>query len=106
MTNEPLLQLPEIRKQPAHRKTYALHLINRGADAALLLFWINLVTGCYSHFPTDFVAREVEYYLILYPGFEKDINEWWQTYLHLPTDQKTVLCKNQYRTPSLPLYAP
>lgn len=102
MSNEPLLQIPEVRKQPAHRKTYALHLIGRGADAALILFWINLVTGCYSHFPMAFARAEAIRYCELYPEFVADISTWWDTFESLQNTQKPVLCKTQYRTRSLP----
>lgn len=95
-----LLHIPEIRKQPANRKTYALHLINRGADAALLLFWINLVTGAYSHFPMASVKVDAIHYLELYPDFAGDIIQWFATFERLMTTSKTFPC-NLSRTPLL-----
>ena len=75
-----LLHLPEVRKQPAHRKLYATQLIRRGADAALLLFWLNLITGAYSHFPISSVMNDVMHYIERFPAFEEEIISWFLTF--------------------------
>lgn len=86
MTDEiRLLRIPEIALLPAHRKTFVLSLIHRGADAALLLFWFNLVTGAYSHFPIHCVMNDVVNYIQRYPQFEDDITLWFQTFETLKT---------------------
>lgn len=79
-----LLRIPEIKAQPAHRKVMAMGYIDRGADAALLLFWINLITGAYKHLPDAVVMTDVMSYLDRYPEFESDILHWWLTFDHLP----------------------
>lgn len=79
-----LMSIPEIARQPAHRKTVVLGLIERGADAALLLFWHNLITGAYSHFPIAMVMKDVMHYIEIYPQFEADILNWFVTFESLP----------------------
>lgn len=75
-----LLRIPEMASLSANRKTLALALIHRGADAALLLFWFNLITGAYSHFPIHCVMNDVMHYIERYPEFENDITLWFQTF--------------------------
>lgn len=82
------MQLPEVRQQPYHRKLYAQHLVNRGADAALVLFWLNLITGAYSHIGPVIVASQVLEYCGRYPQFEPEIIEWFKTFDSLETKPK------------------
>lgn len=74
------MQLPELRYQPCHRKLHAERLIERGADAALILFWLNLITGLYSHLPMPQVMAEVMHYIERDPAFEDDIINWFLTF--------------------------
>lgn len=79
-TDNPLHRIPEMASLPYHRKLIAQSLIERGADVALLLFWFNLITQAYSHFPIHCVMSDVVTYMQRYPAFAEDITNWFQTF--------------------------